>query len=153
MCRINHGCRGVFSICIICKYGEISAGVGILLIFLGYAYLLFIRVKSPPLAGVYGIPCCIHLVRACVLLKINLYSRNKFCIYFVDFVAVSLVSYIVMIVGLVAMFEIRLCMFGKVVFKDEAFHVMLCVLWLVVCIPCLAVVVYWIVGVIVSIRL
>ena len=39
-----------------------------------------------------------------------------------------------MIVGLVVVFEIRLCMFGRVVFKDEAFHVMMCVLWLVVCI-------------------
>ena len=131
MCRINHGYRGVFCICIICKYGEISAGVGILMIFLGYAYLLFIRVRSPPLAGVYGILCCMHLVNAWVLLNISLYSGNKFCIYFVDFVAVSLVSCIVMIVGFVILSAIKLCMFGKVVFKDEVFHVMMCVLWLV----------------------
>ncbi len=134
MCRINHGCSGVFCICIICKYGEISAGVGILVMFPGYAYLLFIRVRSPPLAGVYGILCCMHLVRAWVLLKINLYSGNRFSIYFVDFVAVSLVSCIVMIAGFVVLSVIKLYMFGKVVFKDEAFHVMMCVLWFVICI-------------------
>ena len=44
----------------------------------GYAYLLFIIVRSPPLAGVYGILCCIHLVKACVLLKINLCFGNRF---------------------------------------------------------------------------
>jgi hypothetical protein len=54
--------------------------------------------------------------------------------YFVDFVAVSLVSCIVMIVGFVVVFEIKLYMFDRVVFKDEAFHVMMYVLWLVVCI-------------------
>ena len=68
-----------------------------------------------------------------MLLKISLYSGNSFCIYFVDFVAVSLVSCIVMIVGLVVVFEIKLCIFGRAVFRDEAFHVMMCVLWLVVC--------------------
>jgi hypothetical protein len=77
---------------------------------------------------------CIHRVSACVLLKISLYSGNKFCIYFVDFVAVSLVSCIVMIAGLVVLFVIRLYMFGRAVFIDEAFHVMMYVLWLVVCI-------------------
>ena len=122
MCRISHGCRGVFCICIICRYGEISVGVGIFVMFLGYAYLLFIRVRSPPLAGVYGILCCMHRVRACVLLKINLYFGNKFCIYFVDFVAVSLVSCIVMIAGFVV---VMLCMFGRAVFRDDAFHVMM----------------------------
>jgi hypothetical protein len=72
-----------------------------------------------------------HLVNAWVLLNISLYFGNKFCIYFVDFVAVSLVSCIVMIVGFVILSAIKLCMFGKVVFKDEVFHVMMCVLWLV----------------------
>jgi hypothetical protein len=38
MCRISHSCSGVFCICIICKYSEIFAGVGILVIFIGYAY-------------------------------------------------------------------------------------------------------------------
>ena len=125
ICRISHGRRGVFCICIICKYGEISAGVGILVIFPGYAYLLFIRVRSPPLAGVYGILCCIHRVRACVLLKISLYSGNKFCICFVDFVAVSLVSCMVIIAGLVVVSAIMSCMFGRAVFRDAAFHVMM----------------------------
>jgi hypothetical protein len=115
----------VFCICIICKYGEISAGVGILMIFLGYAYLLFIRVRSPPLAGVYVIRCCIHRVRACVLLKISLYYGNKFCVYFVDFIAVSLVYCMVMIAGLVMVFAIMLYMFGRGMFRDEAFHVMM----------------------------
>ena len=134
MCKISHGCSGVFCICIICRYGEISVGVGILVMLPGYAYLLFIRVRSPPLAGVYGILCCMHLVNAWVLLKISLYSGNRFCIYLVDFVAVSLVSCIVMIAGCVVLSVIKLYMLGKVVFKNEAFHVMMCVLWLVVCI-------------------
>ena len=69
--------------------------------------------RSPPLAGVYGIFCCMHLVNAWVLLKISLYSGNRFCIYFVDFVAVNLVSCIVMIAGFVVLFAIKLYMFGK----------------------------------------
>ena len=60
-----------------------------------------------------------------MLLKISLYSGNRFCIYFVDFVAVSLVSCIVIIAGLVVVFVIRLCIFGRVVFRDEAFQVMM----------------------------
>jgi hypothetical protein len=36
---------------IICKYGEISEVVGIFTIFFGYAYLLRISVRSPPLGG------------------------------------------------------------------------------------------------------
>ena len=35
-----------------------------------------------------------------MLLKISLYSGNRFCMYFVDLVAISLVSWIVMIVVL-----------------------------------------------------
>ena len=38
-----------------------------------------------------------HLVSACVLLKISLYSGNRFCMYFVDLFVVSLVSWICMI--------------------------------------------------------
>ena len=128
MCRISHGCSGAFCICMICRYGEILAGVGILVIFPGYAYLLFIRVRSLPLAGVYGILCCMQRVSACMLLKINLYFGNRFCIYFVDFVAVSLVSCIVMIVGCIVVFAFKLYMFGRVVFRDDAFHVMMWVL-------------------------
>ena len=82
-------------------------------------------VRSPPLAGVYGILCCMHLVSACVLLNISLYCGNRFCMYFVDFVAVNLVSCIVIIAGLFAM---SLCKFCKAVLRDEAFHVTICVL-------------------------
>jgi hypothetical protein len=78
MCIINHGCRGWLFISIICKYGDISTGVGILVMLPGYAYVLFISVRSPPLVGVYGLLCCMHLVNACVLLNISLYCGNKF---------------------------------------------------------------------------
>ena len=37
ICIINHDCKGWFFIVIICRYGEISAGVGILVILPGYA--------------------------------------------------------------------------------------------------------------------
>ena len=49
-------------------------------------------VSRPLLAGVYGILCWIHLVSACVLLKISLYYGKRFWIYLVDLVALSLVS-------------------------------------------------------------
>ena len=49
------------------------AGDGIFVMFLGNAYLWFMSVSRPPLAGVYGILYWIHLVSACVLLKISLY--------------------------------------------------------------------------------
>ena len=100
--------------------------------FPGYAYFLFMSVRSPPLAGVYGILCCIHLVSACVLLNISLYCGNRFCMYFVDFVAVSLVSCIVIIAGSFGVFDISWWRFGKDVFNEEAFHVIMCVLWFVV---------------------
>ena len=92
ICIISHGCSGWFLISIICRYGEISAGVGIFEMFPEYAYFLSMSVRSPPLIGVYGILCCMHHVSACVLLKISLCFGNRFCMYFVDFVAVSLVS-------------------------------------------------------------
>ena len=132
MCIISHGCRGWLFIFIICKYGDIAAGVGILVMLPGYAYDLFMSVRSPPLAGVYGILCCIHLVNVCVLLNISLYCGNRFCMYFVDFVAVSLVSCIVMIAGLFGVYDISWWRFGRAVFSDEAFHVIRCVLWFVV---------------------
>ena len=72
-----------------------------------YAYFLFMRVRRPPLAGVYGILYCMHLVSACVLLNISLYFGNSFCMNFVDLVAVSLVSCIVIIAGLFGAFEIN----------------------------------------------
>ena len=37
MCIISQGCKGWFFMVIICRYGEISAGVGILVMFPGYA--------------------------------------------------------------------------------------------------------------------
>ena len=132
MCIINHGCRGWLFISIICKYGDISTGVGILVMLPGYAYDLFISVRRPPLAGVYGLLCCMHLVNACVLLNISLYCGNRFWMYFVDFVAVNLVSCIVMIAGLFGMFDISLWRFGRAVLSDEAFHVIMCVLRFVV---------------------
>ena len=71
-CITNHGCSGWFFICMICKYGEMFAGDGILLMFPGKVYFWLMSVSRPPLAGVYGIICWIHLISACVLLKINL---------------------------------------------------------------------------------
>lgn len=60
----------------------------------------------------------------CVLLNISLCFGKRFCMYFVDFVAVTLVSCIVMIAGLCVR---SWCMFGRVVFRDAAFHVVMCV--------------------------
>ena len=47
-----------------------------------------------------------------MLLKMNLNSGNRFCMYFVNLFAVSLVSWIWMIVVLFSEFFIRLCRFG-----------------------------------------
>ena len=91
-CIINHDCIGWFFMCMICRYGEMFVGVGIFVMFPRNAYFLFISVSRPPLAGVYGILCWIHLVSACVLLKINLWCRKRFWIYLVDLVAVSFIS-------------------------------------------------------------
>ena len=79
------------------------------------------------------IVACILLGR--VLLKINLYFGNKFCMYLVDFVAVILVSCIVMIAGS-SVVLISSCRFGRAVFSEEAFHVINLVLWFVVRISC-----------------
>ena len=122
---ISHGCRGWFFISNICRYGEISAGVGILVMFPGYAYCLSMSARSPPLAGVYGILCCMHLVSACVLLNISLCWGNRFSMYFVDFVAVSFVSCIKMIAGAFVVFDISWWRFGRAVFSAEAFHVLM----------------------------
>ena len=132
MCIINHGCRGWLFISIICRYGEIAAGVGNLVMLPGYAYSLCMSVRSPPLAGVYGILCCIHLVSACVLLNMSLYCGNRFWMYFVDLVAVSLVSCMVIIACLFGVLVMSWWRFGRAVFSDEAFHVIICVLWFVV---------------------
>ncbi len=52
MCMISQGISGWLFILIICKYGEIFAGVGILVIFPGNAYFLCISVSRPPRPGV-----------------------------------------------------------------------------------------------------
>ena len=136
MCIISHGCKGWFFISMICRYGDIAAGVGILMMLPGNAYVLFMSVRSPPLAGVYGILCCMHLVSACVLLNISLYWGNRFCMYFVDFVAVNLVSCMVIIAGLFGVLDISWCRLGRAVFSDEAFHVIMCVLWFITWFTC-----------------
>ena len=110
---------------IICKYGEILAGVGSLVTFPGNAYLLWMSVRRPPLPGVYGIICCMHLVSACVLLKMSLNSGNRFCMYFVDLFAVSLVSWICIIVVLFSKLFTRFCKLGNHVLSDDAFHVII----------------------------
>src|ERR1700738_5646034 len=66
-----------------------------------------------------------RLVSACVLLKMSLNSGNRFCIYFVDLFAVSLVSWICMIAVLFRELFIRLCRFGNDVLSDDAFHVII----------------------------
>ena len=93
----------------------------------GYAYILFISVRRPPLVGVYGILCCMHLVNVCVLLNVNLYCGNRFCMYFVDFVAVSLVACMVIIAGLFV-FDMSWWRSGSGLFSEDAFHVIMCVL-------------------------
>jgi hypothetical protein len=96
--RINIRMRGGF--CSICRYGEISGLVGILVMLFGYVYLLWIRVSSPPLGGVYGIPVCwLYLVGVCVLLKNSLYWGNILCMYFGDFLKVNFVSWRVNMAG------------------------------------------------------
>ena len=53
-----------------------------------------------------------------------------------DFVAVNLVSCMVMIVGLLIVLLVRFSKLGRAVFKEEAFQVMMCVSWYVVWITC-----------------
>ena len=54
--------------------------------------------------------------------------------YFVDLVAVTLVSCIVIMAGFCV---ISKCRFGRAVFSDAAFHMMICVLKFVVWMACL----------------
>ena len=91
---------------------------------MGKAYLLFISISSPPLRGVYGILCCILLVSKCVLLRMSLYFGKIFWMYLIDFVAVSLVSWIIIMAGLVCKFCIISCMLNSPMFSDDAFHEM-----------------------------
>ena len=86
------GCKGWFAMHIIWKNGDISAGVGLLERLLGNACLLCINSSSPHLNPLYVIRWRVILVMLCVLLKNSLYWVNKCCMYFVDLVAVSLVS-------------------------------------------------------------
>ena len=65
-------CRCVL-LAMVVGVGSLFLLFGGMVILLGYAYVLFMSVRSPPLAGVYGILCCMHLVSACVLLNISLY--------------------------------------------------------------------------------
>ena len=114
------------SICIICRYGDMFIGDGIFIMLPVNAYLLFISVSNPPLVGVYGILCCILLVSECVLLKMSLYCGEIFSMYLVDFIAVSFVSWMMIIAGLVCACWIKSCMLGS----DDAFHDMIWVLLL-----------------------
>ncbi len=52
MCIISQGVSGWLFIFITCRYGEMFAGVGILVTFPGNAYLWWISVSRPPLPGV-----------------------------------------------------------------------------------------------------
>ena len=45
---INHGCWGTSLMFIICKYGDISAGVGILMMLPGYAYIFVYKCEESP---------------------------------------------------------------------------------------------------------
>ena len=51
MCSMSQGWRGWFLSLIICRYGDIDGGVGILVILSGNAYWWWIKVRRPPLAG------------------------------------------------------------------------------------------------------
>ena len=66
-----------------------------------------------------------------MLLKISLYSGNRFCMYFVDLVAVSLVYWIFIIIVFLRELFITLCKFGRDMLSDEAFQVIMFVSWLV----------------------
>ena len=87
---------------------------------LGYAYLFCMNVSSQPLSGSYGIPgIFVYLVGIFMLLNINLYCGNILWINLGDFFAISLVSYMVSMVGLVWLTkEYR---HGNDVFSDAIF--------------------------------
>ena len=52
MCMISQGISGWLFILMICRYGEIFVGVGILVTFPGNAYFAWINVSRPPRPGV-----------------------------------------------------------------------------------------------------
>lgn len=69
-----------------------------------------------------------HLVIAWVLLNISLYCGKRFCIYFVDFVAISLVSQIVMMAGWFDRLDVSVCRLGSDILRDVEFPVINCFL-------------------------
>ena len=73
--------------------------------------------------GLYLGKC--YLVSACVLSKMSPNSGNKFCMYIVDLFAISLFSWICMIVVLFRELFIRLCKFGNDVLSDDPFRVIM----------------------------
>jgi hypothetical protein len=78
---------------------------------------------------VKGIPLLLrHRVGVFVLLNINLYVGKRFWMYFVDFVAVILVSWRAISAGSPFGCFIRSCKFGKEVVKAATFHV---IIWVV----------------------
>ena len=60
-----------------------------------------------------------------MLLIMSLNSGNRFCMYFVDLFAVSLVSWICMIAVLLRELFTRFCKLGSDVLSDDAFHVIM----------------------------
>ena len=64
-----------------------------------------------------------------MLLKICLCCGKRFWIYLVDFVAVSLVSWMAIMAGFVC--QIISCKLGSAVFSDDAFHDIIWVLLLI----------------------
>ena len=67
----------------------------------------------------------------CVLLKKSLYCGNNLWIWLVDLVADSLVSCMVIIEGGLWRLVIESCRHGMAVLREEAFHVIAYVPWLV----------------------
>ncbi len=60
-----------------------------------------------------------------MLLALSMNFGNRFCMYFVDLFAVSLVSWICIIVVFFSGLFIRLWRFGNDVLSDDAFHVIM----------------------------
>ena len=60
-----------------------------------------------------------------MLLNRSLNSGNRFCMYFVDLFAVSLVSWMCMIAVLFRELFMRFCKLGSDVLSDDAFHVIM----------------------------
>ena len=106
-CGVIHDCRGRLFISIFCRYGEVSVGVGILLMLPGYVYFIIIYKckKSTSCICIWHFFVA-YILLVCILLGINLNCGNIFCMCFVDFVAVNLVSCIVIIAGLFGVFDI-----------------------------------------------